>query len=347
MSGDLLLGWDVGGAHLKRAVLDASGRLLAVDMAPCALWQGLDRLDAAIAALPTVPAAPSVVTMTGELTDLWPDRVAGVAGLAEALAARLGDDTRFYAGPDGFMSTPDTPAYASTIASANWHATAAALALRLPAGVLVDIGSTTSDLLYFAGKQLYCRGYSDCERMVAGELLYTGAARTPVMGLGPTLPFRGAHVPLMMEYFATTADVHRLTGELPDGADLHASADGGAKTLEASARRLLRMVGRDLGPCSLAEAQALAAYAAELQVQRLHASLALVLSAHGLTQEVPLVAAGVGRFLVPRLAQRTARGHLDAGRVLAGSEALASAAADCAPAVAVALLAHAGGIAHG
>jgi len=74
--------------------------------------------------------------------------------------------------------------------------------------------------------------------MVAGELLYCGAARTPVMAFGPTLPFRGAHVPLMMEYFATTADVHRLTGELPDRADLHPAADGGAKTREASRRRL-------------------------------------------------------------------------------------------------------------
>ncbi|MFG1478398.1 hydantoinase/oxoprolinase family protein [Xanthobacter sp. V4C-4] len=336
----LLLGWDVGGAHLKRAVLDATGRLVAVDLAPCALWQGLDRLDAAIASLPPAPAAPCVVTMTGELTDLWPDRATGVVGLAAALAQRLGPETRFYAGPDGFVPQAAARAHADTIASANWHATAAALALRQPAGVLVDIGSTTSDLLYFAGQQIKCRGYTDAERMVSGELLYCGAARTPVMALGPTLPFRGAHVPLMMEYFATTADVHRLTGELPDHADLHPTADGGAKTREASARRLLRMVGRDLGPCALAEAEALAAYAAELQLQRLHGALALVLSAHGVPPAVPLVGAGVGRFLAAALAARAGRPYLDAGRLLAGNDTLAAGAADCAPAVAVAILAH-------
>ncbi|MFG1416516.1 hydantoinase/oxoprolinase family protein [Xanthobacter sp. V0B-10] len=336
---DLLLGWDVGGAHLKRAVVDASGRLMRVDMAPCALWQGLDRLDAAIAALPPVPDAPSVVTMTGELVDLWPDRASGVAGLAQALADRLGPDTGVYAGPEGFVPAQAAARHAKSIASANWHATAAALALRLPAGVLVDIGSTTTDILYFADEKIKCRGYADAERMVSGELLYCGVARTPVMALGPTLPFRGAHVPLMMEYFATTADVHRLTGDLPANADLHPAADGGAKTREASARRLLRMVGRDLGPCTLDEAEALAAYAAEVQVQRVHAALALVLSAHRLAPAVPLVGAGVGRFLAAKLAARTHRWYLDAGRLLASNDTWAAAAADCAPAVAVAVLA--------
>lgn len=340
----LLIGWDVGGAHLKRAVLDASGRLLSVHMAPCALWQGLDRLDTALAAFPPSPEAPSVVTMTGELTDLWPDRATGVAGLTEAVAARLGADTLFYAGPDGFVTQVAAKAHAETIASANWHATAAALALRLPAGVLVDIGSTTSDILYFADEEIKCRGYTDAHRMVAGELLYSGVARTPVMSLGPTLPFRGAHVPLMMEYFATMADVHRLTGDLPPHADLHPAADGGAKTREASARRLLRMVGRDLGPCSLQEAEALAAYASEVQVQRLHSALALVLSAHRLPPAVPLVGAGVGRFLVAKLAARTHRWYLDAGRLLAANDALAASAADCAPAVAVGLIARRHGL---
>ncbi|MDQ0505645.1 hydantoinase/oxoprolinase family protein [Xanthobacter agilis] len=341
---DLLLGWDVGGAHLKRAVLDASGRLLKVDMAPCALWLGLDRLDAALAALPPAPDAPSVVTMTGELTDLWPDRITGVVGLADALAARLGEDTLFYAGPQGFVPRQGARANAESIASANWHATAAALALRLPAGVLVDIGSTTSDILYFADEQVRSRGYTDSQRMVAGELLYSGVARTPAMAFGPTLPFRGIHVPLMMEYFANMADVHRLTGELPERADLHPAADGGAKTREASARRLLRMVGRDLGPCSLEEAEALAAYASEVQVQRLHSALALVISAHRLPPAVPLVGAGVGRFLAAKLAARTQRWYLDAGRLLAANDTLAGAAADCAPAVAVALLARRQGL---
>lgn len=333
-TGPFLLAWDVGGAHLKRAVLDAAGRLVAVDMAPCALWQGLDKLDAARAALPVVEGR-SVVTMTGELTDLWPDRASGVAGLSQALAERLGADTLFYAGPAGFVPLAGIAAHAEHIASANWHATAAALALARPAGVLADIGSTTTDLIAFSGGAPRARGYADWERLVSGELVYSGLARTPVMALTRHLPFRGDRVPLMAEHFATTADIYRLTGDLPEHADLHPAADGGPKTKEASARRLLRMVGRDLGPCTLAEAEALAAEGAEVQLQQLRKALILVLSAAALPADAPLVGAGVGRMLAARLAHRLDRPFEDAGVVLAGGESLAAAAADCAPAVAV------------
>ena len=336
-----LFGWAVGGAHLKRATIDATGRLVAVDMAACALWQGLNRLDEALAALPAMGTASlrtgrSFVTMTGELTDLWPDRARGVAGLSEALADRLGPDIAFYAGPDGFVPLSAAPSHADKIASANWHATAAALALTAPEGLMMDIGSTTTDIIRFSGGAVASRGYSDAERLAAGELVYTGIARTPVMALAPHLPFRGVMVPLMMEYFATTADIYRLTGELPEHADLHPAADGGPKTEEGSARRLLRMVGRDLGPSTLAEAQALAAAAAEEQLHRLSRALALVLSAAPMAVDAPVVGAGVGRFLVARLADRLDRPFADAGVLLADGTAHAVAAADCAPAVAVA-----------
>ncbi|MEP9350141.1 hydantoinase/oxoprolinase family protein [Xanthobacter sp. KR7-225] len=333
------IGWDVGGAHLKRAVLGANGRLARVDIAPCALWQGLDRLEAALAGLPPVPDARSVVTMTGELVDLWPDRATGVAALGAALAARLGAGTLFYAGPSGFVGAADLAAYAGAIASANWHATAQALARLVPAGLLADMGSTTTDLVPFADGAVRALAYTDAARLVAGELVYTGIARTSVMALAPALPFRGAWVPLMAEHFATTADVWRLLGELPEGADLHPAADGGAKTEEASARRLLRMVGQDLAPDGIEEARALAAATAEAQFALLARGLERVLAASGLPQDAPLLGAGVGRGLMARLAARAGRPYLDAGALLAGGAAFAGAAADCAPAVAVARLA--------
>ena len=40
-------GYDVGGAHLKIALAE-NGRVLAAVQIPCPLWQGLDRLDAAL-----------------------------------------------------------------------------------------------------------------------------------------------------------------------------------------------------------------------------------------------------------------------------------------------------------
>lgn len=342
-----LLGWDVGGAHLKRAVFDAAGTLLEVDLAPCALWRGLSELDTAIASFPPQPGIPSAVTMTGELVDLWPDRQAGVEALAAALAERLGPDTLFYAGPRGFVRLSQAGDAAPFIASANWHATAAAVGRIVPNAILIDMGSTTTDIIPVRAGAVAARGFSDGERLVTRELVYSGLARTPVMALARTLPFRGEEVPLMAEYFATSADIHRLTGILPDGADLHPAADNGPKTEEGSARRLLRMVGRDLiagdlgSPwgAGLDEARALAAAASDAQMGTLMQALACVLSAARLPPAAPVVGAGVGRGFVARLARRLERPYLDLAPLLCEDETRALRAADCAPAVAVGRLA--------
>ncbi|TCT04719.1 hydantoinase/oxoprolinase family protein [Aquabacter spiritensis] len=348
MSAVAALGWDVGGAHLKRAAFAADGRLLRTDIAPCALWRGLDELRAAFDALGT-PDVPSAATMTGELVDLWPDRATGVAALAAALADRLGPDLALYAGPDGFVAPSAAGRHAARIASANWHATAAALARAVPEGILIDIGSTTTDIVPLAGGQVAARGFSDAERLDAGELVYSGIARTPVMALARCLPFDGRMVPLMAEHFATTADIHRLTGDLPDGADLHPAADGGAKTSAASARRLLRMVGRDLAAAdtnaaALRPARALAFAAAAEQMHMLARALAQIISAGAVGPEAAILGAGVGAGLATRLAVRAERRYLDAGALLSEDAALSAGAAACAPAVAVGRLAHAAGL---
>jgi probable H4MPT-linked C1 transfer pathway protein len=329
-----VVGLDVGGAHLKLAALSADGRLEAVRIAPCALWKGLDRLDAALdELLPHVPqGARFAATMTGELVDLWPDRASGVAAIASALTERLGA-VSFYGGEIGFSDNAEDW---RALASANWRATAEALAATEGAGLLVDVGSTTVDLIPFAAGRVSAIGLDDAGRMAANELVYLGIARTPVMALASRVPFRGAWVSPMAEHFATTADVFRLTGDLPEGADLHDAADGGEKTVEASARRLLRMVGADLDADSLPEAHALARFLSEVALRRLCDAAALVLSRSGGPADPAVYGAGVGRFLGLRLAERLGLMYRDVGALWA--EDLADAASSCAPAVAVAQL---------
>ena len=70
----------------------------------------------------------------------------------------------------------------------------------------------------------------------------------------------------MNELFATTADLYRILGTLPEDADQHAAADGGAKTATASARRLARMIGADLADGAMADWRRLAAWLARCQL---------------------------------------------------------------------------------
>ena len=338
-SGGAVIGWDVGGAHVKAARLDG-GRVTAVVQLPCPLWLDLDQLPGVLAEVQARlgPAALHAATMTGELADAFPTRAEGVARLADALA-RATEPTRLllYGGRAGFLDAADAAAHVDDIASANWHATAALAGRYVPDALLVDMGSTTTDLIPIAAGRPAGAGYTDAERMACGELVYTGLVRTPVMALCQRAPFAGTWTPLANEMFATAADIYRLLGELPEGADQMATADGRGKTVAASQARLARMVGRDAGEASPEAWQALAAWFAEAQLRQVMDAALLVLSRTAKNGDASLLGAGIGRHLAERLALRLSRPYQD----FATLPPLASApgAAECAPAVAVALLA--------
>ena len=225
------------------------------------------------------------------------------------------------------------------MASANWHASARFVATRCPQALFIDVGSTTSDIVPVQAGQVDSVGYTDDERLVSEELVYTGATRTPVMAVAESVPFGGQRQRTMAEHFATMADVHRLTGELPDDADQLPTADGRGKTAEESARRLARMLGRDLQSADLADWRRLAAHLAERQRQTLHDAIDRVLSRGKLGDDAPVVGAGVGRFLLRPLAERLRRPYVDFASLVEGEPATREWAARCAPAAAVAILA--------
>jgi probable H4MPT-linked C1 transfer pathway protein len=338
-----VLGLDLGGAHLKAALVVA-GRIVAVRQVPCRLWEGLDRLDEAFAMALAGWPTPGLValTMTGELADLFADRASGVVALIGAVRARLPSaPLRVWAGRAGFLAPEAAAARPQEVASANWLATASLAAGELPAGLLVDIGSTTTDLVPFRDGRVTALGTSDAERLDAGELVYQGLTRTAVMAIARRAPVAGRWRPLMHELFATSADLGRLLGRLDEAHDQHAAADGGPKTPAGSARRLARMVGQDLGDADMGAWQALAAWLAEAQLRRIADGLHQVLSRMGLPAEAPLIGAGCGRFLVAELARRIDRPWRDLASLLPAEPQLAATAAVAAPAAAVALLASA------
>lgn len=335
-----LIGWDIGGAHVKAARIDG-GRVSGVVQVACPLWQGLDKLDAAVAeALAALGAAPRhAVTMTGEMTDLFDARADGVAGIAQRMRTGLAGEITLYAGRAGWAQVDDARARADDIASANWLATAAWIATRLPQALLADVGSTTSDLIVIDGG-VATTSRSDADRLISGELVYAGVVRTPLMALAPAVDFKRQRHRLMAEYFATSADVWRLLGELPEHADQYPAADGGAKTAEASARRLARMIGRDLAEGSMEDWRALASAFADAQLGALIDACSALPGIAALAPEAPVVCAGAGRFVAARLARALGRPAVTLGELLADlAPDCADEATTCAPAVAVSLLA--------
>jgi probable H4MPT-linked C1 transfer pathway protein len=335
------LGWDIGGAHLKVAAL-SDGKVVAAAQAPYQIRRGLGVVGDALAGLPDWARRPArhAVTMTAELSSLFEDRRSGVAALVAWACDRLDGPLAIYGGRAGFMPPVRAADHAADIASANWHATAAFVATRLADALLVDIGSTTSDLIPIEAGRLGARGYSDGERLIEGELVYTGAVRTPIMALAERLPFAGREVALVAETFATVADVHRLAGGLPEEADRQETADGRDKSLAASRARLARVVGLDASDAPDAAWDALARHVAELQLRRLHDAAARLVSRRPGMASPVLVGCGAGRFIAERLAGRLGLVYRDfAALVPIGGAGLGPLIATCAPALAVAMLA--------
>lgn len=344
-AGSPLIGWDIGGAHVKASLLvDGAIRDVAQWAAP--LWQGLSHLDAAVAAArarwPEFDAARHGVTMTAEMTDLFPHREAGVRGLVEQLGQHLGAGARFFAGAADWPSAADAAARWRDIASANWLATAQQVGARQPDALLVDIGSTTTDLIPLRGGEPCPQGRGDAGRLAAGELVYLGVVRTPLCALARQVPFGEQRYNVMNEFFATTADVFRLTGELAAEHDQHPAADGADKSELASCRRLARMIGMDERDAKPADWRSLARHWRGQMLTEIASHLERVARHAGLPAAAPLVGAGCGLFLVHELAARGGRPCIPFHR-LAGVDQQAAGsvrnwADTCAPSVAVALL---------
>jgi len=308
-----VIGWDIGGAHVKACLLQA-GRVLDVAQWACPLWLGMDRLETALQAArqrwPALATAQHAVTMTGEMVDLFANREDGVrritAELTHSLAppsARAGADgeagsVHFFAGDAGWCRDVNVSAHWQAIASANWLATAHHAALRFGTGLLVDIGSTTTDLIAFKDGRVLTACRTDAQRLASGELVYHGVVRTPLCAVAQRIDWRGQPHNVMNEFFATSADVYRLTGELNPAHDLHPAADNAAKDPEATRQRLARMIGLDRHDGSADDWLEFARSWRTLQVRALGAELRRVLEVHGLARDTVVVSAGCGDFLV-------------------------------------------------
>jgi len=341
----LCAGWDIGGAHLKACLL-RDGHIVDVAQWACPLWQGLHHLEQAFAQAearwPGLGRVRHGVTMTGEMADLFAHREEGVRRIADAFTAHWGTAaSRFFAGDAGWCSAAEVPARWAAIASANWLATAQQVARCVSGeGVLVDIGSTTTDLIAFRHGRVLTAARSDAERLATGELAYHGVVRTPLCALGPQVRFGGRPRNVMNEFFATTADVYRLTGELAPGHDLYPAADNAGKDVEATQKRLARMIGLDARDAGADEWRVFAAEWRAAQVAELRRQWQRVIALHGLAPNAWAVAAGAGDFLVAALAEcHPVRRYVD---VAAGGgtldRALAAQVQLCAPSVAVAML---------
>ncbi len=239
--------------------------------------------------------------MTGELCDCFEtkrDGVRHILAAATAVFPRAGVIVWSTAGR--FVTVDEAIDAFLSVAAANWHALATHIGRGLTdrAGLLLDTGSTTTDIIPLVNGLPIPQGITDPARMQSGELIYTGVRRTPVCAvLGPDVA---------AEWFATTEDVYVRLGMLPPDPDNVATADQRPMTLRHAHGRLSRMLGGDPEVTGLDETMDLARRAFDRQRQIIGAGIRRVLQRMS-TRPTVVFSAGSGEFLARAALEDTVR----------------------------------------
>ncbi len=280
-----VLGLDIGGANLKAAHTSAAARSRSFP-----LWKSPAALPDALRDLlrDCPPYDRLAVTMTGELCDCFATKREGVAAILDALPTEV--PARVWRTDGRFADIAEARREPLRAAASNWLALAAFAGRFVPDGpaLLLDVGSTTSDVIPLLDGKPVPQGRSDPERLRSGELVYTGVRRTPLCAL---LGGRGA-----AELFATTLDVYLTLGHVPEDADDRDTADGRPATRDFAAARLARMLCADLETSTEEERHEVAVRAARQQVLLLTHALETVTARLPSPPETILLS-GSGEFL--------------------------------------------------
>jgi (4-(4-[2-(gamma-L-glutamylamino)ethyl]phenoxymethyl)furan-2-yl)methanamine synthase len=288
---------DIGGANTKAAWLDGSS--LRTVSRPFEVWRDPERLVAVLRDLG--PADAVAITMTAELSDAFRTKREGVAFVLDAAEAAFGDPSVLTTAGE-LISVEEARARPWDVAAANWVATALAVAGEHPDALLIDVGSTTADVIPIAGGRIAASGRNDLERLLAGELVYTGALRTNLAAIAPRVPVRGGWCPVASELFAISADVHLVLGHL-EAYDCP-TPDGRPATVEFARERIARLVCSDVDQLDAAEIDAIAAFLHGEQVRQIE-------EAARRQPHAPVVAAGSGAFMAREVGARLGRAVAD------------------------------------
>jgi len=305
MSG--VIGLDIGGANTKAVWRD--GDAVRVRSRAFEVWRDREGLTTVVRELVTELAGGPVelvaLTTTAELSDAFRTKREGVAFVLDAAEAALAGRLLALTTAGELVSLAAARERPLDVAAANWVASALAVAARHPDALMLDVGSTTADVIPVAGGRVAAAGRTDLDRLLAGELVYTGALRTNLASVAPRVPVRGQWCPVASELFAISADVHLILGRLAQADYSCPTADGRPATVEYARERVARLVCADAEHLGAGEIEAIAAYLHAEQVTRIEAAARQVsVRFPGAPPVVPL---GAGAFLARAVAERLDR----------------------------------------
>ncbi len=338
----IIVGWDIGGVNIKAVRFEwRCGKIKAMRTVVCPfeIWREHASLKMKLREigekLDLQDSQKMAVTMTAELSDVFRSKREGVLYVLNAIEQAFEKSYLYPFSINGeFLSMYNARKNPLVCAATNWVASARFISSYHadcipPDFVLMDIGSTTTDIIPIRGGKVVVQGNTDTRRLMSGELLYTGILRTNPNTVVRQLPVEGRLCRVAAEHFTSMADVYLILGLIAPDEYSCPTADGRAKTISAARERLSRLVCSDSEIMCSEEIHKLACYIREKQLQQIVEALFQVLSGLQGGFSLPLAVVGTGGFLAMEAAGRLGISVIELEEVwdhqtLAGFPALAA-----------------------
>jgi probable H4MPT-linked C1 transfer pathway protein len=276
MTKTAILGWDIGGVNTKAARLRpaAEGFALRTVSLPYEVQREPGALaPVLLAAAREAGREPSdihAVTMTAELSQAFRTKREGVGFVLDAVQAAFpGSIVQVYTVDGRFVGLEEARAWPLSVGASNWAATANWVARTIPTCVLIDIGTTSTDLIPVIDGRVAAVGQTDPERLLSGELLYSGALRTPAEAIARQVPLWGGEAGVSADGFALIGDAHLWRGNLSSDDYTCRAPDGRPATRVFAGERLARMVCADRDMLDDSAIDGIATALADAQVRTL------------------------------------------------------------------------------
>ncbi len=340
-----VIGWDIGGANTKAAFLRTENGCveeLRTEMKYFPVWKDPEKLAEVLSTLKekisgSVKVDGVGLTMTAELSDAYQTKREGVTHVLACAAEAFAGLPIFVLDVDAKLrSMDDARAEPLRLAAANWAATGWMAAQLVKTCIIVDVGSTSTSIIPVFDGRVSAVGKTDLEKLMVGELVYTGSLRTNVVAIVNSVPLRGGTARVSSELFAQSGDVHLILGNISEDEYTTETMDGRGKTRGEALARLARVVCADSEMLAEEEIVQIAKYVHERQLEQVAEGLSQVYSrVRSLTKaEIPVVVTGLGKDFLAR----TAAQSLGVDEIIDLSELMPKDVVKMSPAVGVALM---------
>ncbi|MBS7656254.1 H4MPT-linked C1 transfer pathway protein [Candidatus Bathyarchaeota archaeon] len=296
-----ILGLDIGGANIKAAYIKIENKALKskkVLTKYFPIWKkGREKLEEPLKTLRSNFTSINLLalTMTAELSDVYFSKKEGVLHILNIVENVFSNiDVKVLSVKGKLLTIEEGRKNALEVAAANWFATGWLASKLSKDCVVVDVGSTTTSIIPVLKGEVAAKGLNDLEKLMIGELVYTGVLRTNVAAIVSQVPIKGKLIDVSSEFFAQSGDIHLILGNIKPSDYTVDTPDGRGTSLSEAAARIARVVCADLDLLTLNEAKAIAKYVYKAQIQQIVKGLRKLIKNFPALKFKPAYTAGLG-----------------------------------------------------